>query len=209
MSKYFKLSNLPSGQSWESNPIFGKARGSQPHAPLQSLFDEPVLFYLEERVINHLLDSFTLNKYIHQNIKDFNDFSFFTAPAYKALEGFLFQIAKDLNLPSSGNSNLAGSYYFDEGKIDKHIDSLIKEIEKTTEDSKKLSSYEKRDIKDRIREMKGFLRNYRNTPSHFYGESIDTIEKADRNVKIIYGTIDNTTKLLLRAGLLSINAELH
>lgn len=208
MSKYYHL-NLPDGRHLGNEPVFGKARGSQPPQQLQVLFDQDVLFYLSERVINHLLDSLTLNKYIHSNINDFNDFSFFTAPAYKALEGFLFQIAKDLKLPSSGNNNLAGSYYFDEGKIDRHIDKLFKELEKIAENNKKFSIYEKRDIKDRIKEMKGFLQHYRNTPSHFYGEAVDTIQKADRNVKIIYGAIDNTTKILLKAGLIQINDEIR
>ncbi|GEM_PF-6866687 len=209
MSKYFKLNNLPSNRNWENERVFGKARGSQHTATLEALFDKQVLFYLSERIINHLLDSLTLSKYIHSNIRDFNDFSFFTAPAYKALEGFLFQIAEDLDLPASGNNNLAGSYYFDEDKVDKYIDKLLKEFEKVADDDRKLSTYEKRDIKDRIKEMKGFLQHYRNTPAHFYGESIITIEVADRNAKIIYGAIDNTAKVLLKVGLLQIKDDIH
>jgi len=203
------MQNFPPGKHWGSEPAFGKARGSQPTQQLQVLFDQNVLFYLSELVVNHLLDSLTLNKYIHPNINDFNDFSFFTAPAYKALEGFLFQIAEDLNLPSSGRGNLAGSYYFDEEKLDKHIDKLLKELENVAEGNKKLSTYEKRDIKDRIKEMKGFLQHYRNTPSHFYGEPIITVQIADRNVKIIYGAIDNTAKILLKAGLVQIKDDIH
>ncbi len=208
MSKYYLLNNLPPGKNWHTEPVFGEARERQPFT-LHVLFDQNVLFYLSERVINHLLDSLTLNKYINSNVNDFNDFSFFTAPAYKALEGFLFQIAEDLNLPSSGKNNLAGSYYFDEEKLDKHIDKLLKELESTAENNKKLSSYEKRDIKDRIKEMKGFLQHYRNTPSHFYGEPIITIQIADRNVKIIYGAIDNTAKILLKSGLIQIKNDIH
>ncbi len=132
-----------------------------------------------------------------------------TAPAYKALEGFLFQIARDLNLASSGNEKLAGSYYFYEEKIDKYIDKFLKELEENTQNQIKLSKYEKQDIKDRIKEMKDFLQHYRNTPSHYFGELIDTIEKAHRNIMIIYGTIDNTTQILIKANLLKIQDGAH
>ncbi|MBI2459563.1 MAG: hypothetical protein HYV53_03370 [Parcubacteria group bacterium] len=210
MSKYYKLNNLPSGRNWGSEVVFGKFRGNQDYSKLEANFDLQVLYYLSERVINYLLDSISLEQAdLRSPGRHFNDFSFFTAPAYKALEGFLFQIAKDLNLPSSGNSNLAGSYYFDEEKIDKHIDKLLKELFDVADAEKKLSKYEKRDIKDRIREMKGFLQHYRNTPSHFYGEPIDTIDKAHRNIMIIYGAIDNTTKILIKSGLIKIEDEIH
>ncbi len=210
MSKYYKLNNLPENRRWENESVFGKARDHQPINEINNNFDQNVLYYLGEKVINHLADSLVLEKLFQgQSRGQFNDFSFFTAPAYKALEGFLFQIAKDLDLPSSRNSNLAGSYYFDEDKIDKHIDKLLKELNETTDKEKKLSTYEKRDIKDRIKEMKGFLQHYRNTPAHFYGESIDTIEIAHRNIMIIYGAIDNTAKILLKAGLIQIKEDIH
>ena len=210
MSKYYRLNNLPSGRNWGEEAGFGNASNGQDYDKLEANFDKQALFYLSEKVINYLLDSIGLgHSGLEGQRQHFNDFSFITAPAYKALEGFLFQIAKDLNLPSSGNSNLAGSYYFDEEKIDKHIDKLLKELFDVADAEKKLSKYEKRDIKDRIREMKGFLQHYRNTPSHFYGEPIDTIDKAHRNIMIIYGAIDNTTKILIKSGLIKIEDEIH
>ncbi|TSC96150.1 MAG: hypothetical protein Athens101426_456 [Parcubacteria group bacterium Athens1014_26] len=209
MSIFYRLDkNLPDGQQWNKNSLFGKARGNQLGGGLEAIFDVKVLLYLSEKIINHIADSLQLNADSYFKNK-MNDYSFLTAPAYKALEGFLFQIATELNLPSSGNSNLAGSYYFDEIKIDKHIDKLIKELENKTDFTSKLSIYEKRDIKDRIKEMKGFLRNYRHTPAHFYGEIIDTSEKADINIKIIYGTINNTAKILLTHDLIKIRNDVH
>ncbi len=211
MSKYFNLNNLPTGKNWAQEPIFGKARGNQPINKMQYTFDENVLDYLSEKVLNHIADSMTTEELFKNDLikNRFNDYSFLTAPAYKALEGFLFQIAEELDLSSSGNKNLAGSYYFDEKKIDKHIDKLLKELEAVMDKEKKLSRYEKRDIKDRIKEMKGFLQHYRNTPAHFYGELIDTVEKANININIIYGAISNTTKILLKAKLIEISDDLH
>ncbi len=207
MSKYYNKwgEANPQGGHIGENPVFGRFRGNAPLHELEQNFDKNTLYYLSEKVINHLSDSLKLDIHWKENFKDqFNDFSFFTAPAYKALEGFLFQIAEDLKLPSSGNEKLAGSYYFDEEKIDQHIDSLLEELDNIADEEIKLSVYEKRDIKDRIREMRGFLKHYRNTPAHFYGEVIDTLEKARRNVMTIYGTIDNTAKILLKAELIKI-----
>jgi len=211
MSKYYELNqHLPSGKQWSQEPIFGRARGSQPINILNSSFDRDVLYYLSEKVINHLVDSLCIHSLIAaRNDTGFNDFSFITAPAYKALEGFLFQIAKDLVLPSFKSTTTVGAYYFDEEKIDRHIDKLLKELEKKADTTPKLSIYEKRDIKDRIKEMKGFLRNYRHTPAHFYGEPIDTVAKADINIKVIYSVIQNTTKILLKSGLIKINDDLY
>lgn len=184
--------------------VFGKARASQRgliHA-LEQHFATTTLLYLDEKIINHLLDSLTLESFFKNFIDHFNDFSFLTAPAYKALEGYLFQIAKELNLPSAGKTELVGNYYFDETKIDKHIDSLLKEIEVKTESTGQLTKYEKQDIKSRIKEMKDYLKHYRHSPAHFMGEPIDTLEKAERNIRIIFGAIDNTTSILLKAKLI-------
>src|SRR3989344_7600487 len=106
MTKYYQLNQLrlPSGKDWSQESVFGRARGRQSAEALKNTFDQDVLFYLSERVINHLTDSMSIHGAIGtRGDVHFNDFSFATAPAYKALEGFLFQVAKDLGLPSSGN----------------------------------------------------------------------------------------------------------
>ncbi len=204
------MSNYYNNQSYK----FGEARHRQQNEgvadTLKNIFSQDTLFYLDEKIINHLMDSLCLDSSRHDfssMMKGlFNDYSFLMSPAYKALEGFLFQLANDLKLPSSANNDkIAGAYYFDEQKIDKHIDSLIKEIENKADNENKLSKYEKQDIKDRIKEMKGFLRHYRHAPAHFFGEPIETVDKAHRNIMIIYGAIDNATKILLKAGLISIS----
>ncbi len=186
---------------------FGKARYHQfpsMHS-LKQLLSDGTLDYLDEKIINHLMDQIIIRGYFSQFTSKFNDFSFLIAPAYKALEGYLFQLAKDLKLPSAGNGNLVGSYYFDEEKIDAQIDILLSELEANTGGSKQLSDYEKQDIKSRIKEMKDFLRHYRHSPAHYMGESIDTIEKAERTVMVIFAAIDNTTAILSKAKLIQID----
>lgn len=209
MSKYYSLNGLPANKSWEQEPIFGKARGHQPRNGLDNNFDRDTLFYLSECIINHLADSMMIEEVMNGQTKNkFNDFSCFTAPAYKAFEGFLFQIAQDLNLPSSGNPKFVGTY-FDEELVDKTIDKLLKEFNDSLQSGQKLTKQEKQHIKDQVSEMKRFLYHYRHTPAHFHGEPLQTIEKARQNILSMYRIIDETTKTLLSAGLLQINNDLH
>lgn len=199
MSKNYKNLNKPTRTKQNRDGIIDM---------LEKNFEIETLYYLDEKIIDHLLDSLALEKngIPVRCAGHFNDYSFLTAPAYKALEGFLFQIAKDIDLPSSGRPNSAGSYYIDEKKVDKQIDNLIKELEKKTETTQKLSAYEKKDIKERIKEMDGFLRHYRHVPAHFYGERMDSIEKATRNIMTIFGCIDNSASILLKSKLIQIKA---
>jgi len=209
MSKFYHLQNFPSGKHWSSEPAFGKARGQQPINDLNHNFDANVLNYLSERIINHLADSINLDNLWREQFKEkFNDFSFFTAPAYKALEGFLFQIAQELGLPSSGNPKFVATY-FDEEKVDKTIDKLLKELEMKADSERVLTKQEKLHIKDMIGEMKRFLYHYRHTPAHFHGEPIDTIEKARQNILSIYRIINETTKTLLKSKLLKPREDIH
>ena len=206
MSKFFRLNNI---SNWQSRSEFGRARGHQDRSRLEYNFDEQVLYYLSEKVINHLLDSLELEKQCNEQWRNnFSDFSFLTAPAYKAFEGFLFQIAKDLDLPSSGDPKFVGTY-FDEEKVDKTIDKLLKELEAKSEKESKLSRQEKQHIKDMIKEMKRFLVHYRHTPAHFHGETMDTIEKAKQNTASMYRIINETVKVLLKVNLVTINDEVH
>jgi hypothetical protein len=209
MSKYYQLNNLPNGKPWQSAPCFGKARGHQQRNDLENNFSQNTLYYLSENIINHLMDSTMLWASVPSQVKDkMNDYSFLTAPAYKAFEGFLFQIARDLQLPSSGNPKFAGTY-FDEEKVDKAINKLLKEFEQKAEKEKKLSKQEKDHIKDMVKEMKRFLYHYRHTPAHFDGEPIQTIEMAQQNVLSMYRIINETTKTLLDTSLLQISEDVH
>lgn len=210
MSKFYKLMGL--NDSHNKN-LIGKARFIRGNAnndfvrELESNFEISVLEYLDEGIINHLFDSVALAKFEHQFINIFTDYSFFTAPTYKAFEGYLFQIAGDLNLPS-GKPDYVGTY-FDEEKVASTIDSLIEELESSTTNNEKLSIEERKHIKDMVSEMKRFLFHYRHTPAHFHGESISTIQMAVQNSLSMYRIIRETTKTLLKANLIKIKEELH
>lgn len=205
MSKHYLMSHIPPSLN-SQRYVFGKARGNQPVQAMQDNFEKSVLFYLSEKVINHLCDSLVLTK-INWSGTNYNDFSFITAPAYKAFEGFLFQLAEDLDLPSSGNPKFVGTY-FDEEKVSKAIDKLLKELENKAENEKKLNKQEKQHIKDMINEMKRFLYYYRHTPAHFHGEPINTVDRAMQNIMSMYRIINETVKTLLNAELIEIKEDI-
>ncbi len=165
---------------------------------LRRHFDETVLLYLDENVINHLADSVFLEEDGPRNNR-FNDFSFLTAPAYKAFEGFLFQIARDLKLSPGRDNDQVGGYY-DPIKVDKEIDNIIKELEKKTGSG--LKKNHKDSLKANITEMRLFLKTYRHTPAHFRGQPVKTKEMAWGNVRRIYGTIKDTVIVLQEAGMI-------
>lgn len=165
---------------------------------LRQHFDEQVLLYLDEEIINHLADSIFLENN-GPTINRFNDFSFLTAPAYKAFEGFLFQIARDLNLLPGRDNDQVGGYY-DPVKVDKEIDRIIKELEKKTGGS--LKKDHKDSIKANVTAMRLFLKVYRHTPAHFRGQPLKTKEMARQNIHRIYGTIRDTVIVLQEAGML-------
>lgn len=208
MSKFFNYSNIPQDKRPLAEGLFGKARGNQPINEMQSHFDRQPLEYLSEKVLNHIADSLTLGLDLTHHKNKFNDFSFLTAPAYKAFEGFLFQIATDLKLPSSGNPKFVGTY-FDEELVDKTINKLIKELEQKTDTEAKLTRDEKRHIKDMVAEMNRFLHNYRHTPAHFHGDPMTSIERASQNILSMYRIMNETIKTLLNAKLITISDELH
>jgi hypothetical protein len=206
MSRFWNVIHY---QGWKNDSRYGKGRGNQHPDKMSAQLDEDTLNYLDEAIINHIGDSISLLELWQPNYSSqFNDFSFLTAPAYKAFEGFLFQIARDLKLPSAGNVKFAGTY-FDEDKVDEAIDNIIKEIEEKADNTKALDKEQTQFIKDMVSEMKRFLVHYRHTPAHFLGDSINSLEKAQQNIMSIYRIINETTKTLLRAGLIEPINDIH
>lgn len=196
MGRYFDRVDVKGGQARHTQQNFAQK--------LLRKIDRATLHYLDEKIIDHLLDSVCLEEKNVLSSLDgmLNDYSYFTAPAYKAFEGYLFQIAQDLGLPSGRKEN-AGSYYYDESEISDRIDSIIEELEEKSNENTKLTDIDKEDIKSRINEMKRFLKNYRHTPAHFEGVRINSPEKAIMNIHIIYAAIDHTTSVLLHAKMIT------
>src|SRR3989344_6866342 len=94
-------------------------------AQLKSHFDAITLAYLDEKIIDYIVDSLHLTETKISTYREvFHDFSFLTAPAYKAFEGYLFQIARDLALPSA-KPDFVGTF-FDEEKIDRAVNKILK-----------------------------------------------------------------------------------
>src|SRR5687768_11659236 len=101
MSTFWMVSNwndLPSNArvEYRGDGLKVRIRGD---SRLKDHFDEMSLEYLDEKIIDYLADSLQVASLgASQHRERFHDFSFLTAPAYKAFEGYLFQIARDLDL---------------------------------------------------------------------------------------------------------------
>ncbi|MCF7830420.1 hypothetical protein K9M41_00245 [Candidatus Gracilibacteria bacterium] len=169
---------------------------------LKKIFDHKTLLFLEEKILDHLVDEVILLEARIPGAQAVTDFSFLMAPAYKALEGFLFQLAKGLELPSGSNPENAGGYFANAQTVDKHIDGILKELDEES-DKADISDSEQREIKFRLSQMGSFLNNYRNSPAHFNGDPVKAGEKAAQLVTTIFEHIDSTTKVLLATGFLT------
>lgn len=166
---------------------------------LRKNFDENVLLYLDDKIIGHLCDSLFLEE-INLNHSAYTDFSFLTAPAYKAFEGFLFQIAKELKLPAGKDEKLVGGYYYKPEEVHKAIDGIIVDLEKT---SGKVTDKDRKDhLKAVVSEMGRYLKRYRHAPSHYYGEPLTTKDKAWNHVHSIYNNINETVLILQESKLI-------
>lgn len=125
------------------------------------------------------------------------DFSFVVSPAYRAYEGFLFLLAESLGLKRKQEiiQNIGRIYNDDE------IYQLKKEI--ITETGKKLDNKDK-DLLGIVSELKRVLELYRHNPAHYYGDRIDTLEKASNYGRTVLNVINLTTKTLIQKGYLRI-----
>lgn len=154
-------------------------------------FSELVLNYLKWEIKFLFYDYINLEKSLSGN---YNDYSFSIAPAYKAFEGFLFQLGIDLKLFDKNNLPYSpGSFYEDE-KIEKSLQDLFKGVLNLT---KKVDKDKFKDISGRISEMRNLLRRYRHTPAHYQGsQCIPNFAKAKDYAASIIFNMNDLIKLL-------------
>lgn len=135
-----------------------------------------------------LLDSFQL---INANLPStYGDYSFMVVPVSKALEYWIFKIAKDLNIEI--NSDKVGTA---RDQIESHINKALDGVEK------KLGN----NIKTDIAFLRIMIQEYRNDIVHCE-KKIENIAMAKSKVFSIYERINSVTNKLIDANLLSINS---
>jgi hypothetical protein len=136
-----------------------------------------------------LLDSFQILNTNWPNI--YNDYSFIIVPASKALENWIFKLAKDLNIEVK--TDKVGVV---RDQIESHLKMLLEEIEKKTGES----------IEIDINYLKIFIKEYRHEIVH-YNKKIDSFGMAKSKVFTIFERINSVTDKLLDSDLIKVNAR--
>lgn len=134
-----------------------------------------------------LLDSFQL---LNSNIPNtYGDYSFMVVPASKALENWIFKLAKDLNIEV--NTNKAQTV---RDQIESNLNTVLEGVEKRLGES----------IKIDITYLRNFIQEYRNDIVHCE-KKIESVAMAKGKVFVIYERINSVTEKLIQAGLIKIS----
>ncbi len=131
-----------------------------------------------------LLDSFQLLSVNWSN--DYGDYSFIVVPASKALESWVFKVAKDLSIDVK--TNKAGVV---RDQIERKSKVVLSAVEEKLGES----------IKIDIAYLRNFIQEYRNDIVHC-DKKIESAEMAKIKVYAIYERINSVTEKLLKADLI-------
>ncbi len=133
-----------------------------------------------------LLDSFQLFNVNWPN--DYGDYSFLVVPVSKALENWIFKIAKDLDIDIK--TNKAGVV---RDQIESKLETTLSVAEEKIGES----------IKIDIAYLRNFIQEYRNDIVHCE-KRIDSVGMAKSKVFAIYEKINSVTDKLVKAGIIKI-----
>ena len=123
----------------------------------------------------------------------FSDCSFLIAPVYKAFEGYLFALAESLGLKTRDEIVTSIGRCYDEDQITQTKKEIV------TETGKLIDKKDKEGL-GKISELKRVLEQYRHSPAHYYGTSLNTFQKATNYGSAILTVINETTKFFLERG---------
>ena len=133
-----------------------------------------------------LLDSYQLIQTNWPNT--YGDYSFIVVPASKALENWIFKLAKDLNIEVK--TKRAGVV---RDQIESHLNTILSSVEKKLGDS----------IKTDIAYLKNFIQEYRNDIVHCE-KKIENVTLAKNKVFVIYEHMNSITEKLIKANFIKI-----
>lgn len=130
----------------------------------------------------------------------YEDYSFVVAPMYKAFEGFLVFLAKELKLFDKGYEHRIGGLYSWKDENEQREIVVTKIKEKLENDT---------DLIDLWRELGTILRRYRASPAHYGGDTIYSYEEADGHVKAMFIVMHHAMRRLIQKGLLTNKDRYH
>lgn len=163
---------------------------------LDKFISNPVRIWLDDKTNQLLLDYLNI-KYCSGKgcvINAIYDYSYLIMPAFKALEGTMLQIGRELGFDLEKYDYSVGGIFSQEN-LNRYYDEVFDKI-KTINENKKL------DIKQWLDNSRRILRSLRHNPAH-YGGDTKGFEEAYIDGEAILFTIKNIVLAIIDTGLVT------
>jgi len=167
-------------KSWSNDPLM-----------LKDFMYHDVVMWLDKKIKRFLLDYQNI-KYFTQDygVDNLSDYSYLITPAFKALEGTLLQIGKELGFDLSKYKYRVGGIFSDE-TLDKYYRDVLDKIKHLTEANRV-------DVKQWLDNARRILKSLRHTPAHFDAEVKPNWDKAFLSGDLIMSTISEMCHTLIQ-----------
>lgn len=151
-----------------------------------------VVAWLDRKIKQFLLDYINI-KYFSKDygVNNLSDYSYLITPAFKALEGTLLQIGKELGFDLNKYKYRVGVMFNDES-LEKYYKDVLDKIEHLAEENRA-------DIKQWLDNARRILKSLRHAPAHFNGEVKDNWDKAFLSGDLIISTINEMCYTLIQS----------
>ncbi len=161
---------------------------------LSSIMYPEVVSWLNPKISGFLIDYMNIKASASDfMISGLTDYSYLITPAFKALEGTLLEIGKELGFDMAKYKFKIGVVFNDEN-LDKYYEEVLDKI-------KELSEEKRVDIKQWLDNARRILKSLRHTPAHYEGEVKENWTKAFLSGDLIINTINEMCHTLIQNNL--------
>lgn len=157
---------------------------------LISVYHSSVISWLYPKTTDLLTDYLAI-KNSGQVISGLSDYSYLITPVFKALEGTLMQIGKDLGFNLDAYNFKIG-LVFNDDNLEKFYDDVLSKIEELDKDNKT-------DIQMWLNDARRLLRHFRHSPAHYSGDPKKSWDSAFSTGDHIFRIIDEMSYSLLQS----------
>ncbi len=165
----------------------------EPQATLDLIatYDPRVISWLDNKV-NLLLTDYLGIRNSPYGIVNMSDYSYLITPAFKALEGTLIQIARELGL-NVEKADIRIGVVFSEENLEMFYQDVLNQIEDLSKESKA-------DITMWLNDARRFLRHFRHSPAHYGGDTKQNWDQAFADGDHVLRIINGMCSVLLESG---------
>jgi hypothetical protein len=163
---------------------------------LDEFLTNPVRVWLDTKTREFLLDYLNI-KYCSNKgyvINDIYDYSYLMMPAFKALEGTMLQIGRELSFDLKKYDYSVGGI-FSEDNLNKYYDEVLDKIGSIDKDKKM-------DIRQWLDNARRILRSLRHNPAHYNGDVKNYVSAFNDGEAILF-TIKEIVRAFIDSGLVT------